>query len=520
MNVKLTLDRFFMMVIPSKKNSTGHDAELKRLIRSLKKMEPQLINPYNDKIRPQIGTSLIELQKACSRFKSVYEQTICSNDKSTEEVSQIELLNKLMKPSSLSVKMFTFKYINEEVVRSESKIENPEDHIFKNRIAFFRGKRIKMIQKAYNENIRLSLLCGFNFEEFINLFEPHLNPETGETTLQSCRGKEALPYLKDLHYIIAGFKLDGQTLHLYKLIASLQSKIELTENNVIKDYAVVQAAVETIFTEENLIKVIKVLSVDPFIELKRYANKKTPLINMGKELAAQFTVDKDSYLKDKTESDLKESVKALFNDIPIFELEGYTSEYSAELRKHQLPGLLYITPMRILKTFLESFYYAYIDENFHEIFKELEFSSEDFKTDILKLHTNLTFVGETIKKFDEDISSPDYWDLGPFFKKSNEGNLTEPDRKEAARLVNQINKRADQIIQSVYQNFSALQKLNDKILLDLHTQESSILSNSLFMSRNKSELIYRYEKGFNEVTKCEEIIAQYTVNIDALKNKL
>ncbi|MBF9014678.1 MULTISPECIES: hypothetical protein [unclassified Oceanispirochaeta] len=37
MNMKLALNRFFLIVLPEKKTGTGHDFELKHLIRSLKK---------------------------------------------------------------------------------------------------------------------------------------------------------------------------------------------------------------------------------------------------------------------------------------------------------------------------------------------------------------------------------------------------------------------------------------------------------------------------------------------------
>ncbi|RDG33768.1 hypothetical protein DV872_02380 [Oceanispirochaeta sp. M1] len=77
-----------------------------------------------------------------------------------------------------------------------------------------------------------------------------------------------------------------------------------------------------------------------------------------------------------------------------------------------------------------------------------------------------------------------------------------------------------EVSQMTLMNFPARQKLNDKILHDIHSQESNILSNSMYMSRNKSEMVFQYEKGFNEVKKCGTIIQRYTVNIEELKKKL
>ena len=223
-----------------------------------------------------------------------------------------------------------------------------------------------------------------------------------------------------------------------------KNKIKLTDDDVIRDYAVIQSSVEKIFSEENLIRVIKVLSSNPFIEMKVYENTNTPFTNLGKELATQCSVDKESYQRDKRERELKESLNELFGDQPIMKMEGYTSQYSAELRKYQLTGFLYITPIRILKTFLEKFYYTHIDETFDSVFREMEFISEDFKADVMRLHTELKFVGESIKKFEEDIISPGFWDIRPYFKKSDEGSLTDSDRSVGTKLINRINKRAEQ----------------------------------------------------------------------------
>lgn len=521
MNMKLAVNRLFMIILPEKKKSIGISTEYKKLVKSVNKMEPQLLNPYNDKIRTQLGKSLLELKEALSQFNSVYKQTICTPDKTRLNIFKLKLLNILMKPSSVSTEMLNFLIIHDEVLKKNNQVANPEDIIFNKRIAYFQSKNIKLAQKAYDTNLQLALLAGFDFDSFINLFQPQLNVESGKTTLKPCKGKDALPYLKDLYYLISEIKTDKKTLQLFNLMITLQDQTQIKQNEVIRIYALIQTINESIFSESNLASIIKVISGDPYIELKKIIYKNNnDLLALGKEITHQYIIDKERFIKEESEHELKKSLQSLFGNIPLETLKGYTSADSAELMKLQLPSYNFITALRILKTFFEKFYFAFMSDTFNEIFNEFEYNSDEFKENIVRHHTSLGLIGASISKFEEDLISPKYWDLNPYFKKYEEATITDKEIKEAVVLVNNVNKNADRIIQLIFQEFTEILSLNDEIIHDIDRMESKILTNSLFMTRNKSEMIYHYKKCVAAIKKCSNILNKYSVNIEDIKSKM
>ena len=169
-------------------------------------------------------------------------------------------------------------------------------------------------------------------------------------------------------------------------------------------------------------------------------------------------------------------------------LNGYNYQTNEKLQKESSFTFTYITPMQVLKTFINTYLSEGIRALLNDIVVEGFFNNPAYKTEFSNCVFSSLEIADNIKEFEDSFNSGQRNDLSTLDSHLKNGHKDQEFMKKLEMMVNSINLEASKIITKETNTLNALFKIIQLMIQDSKKPTSEIISNLkvlMMSSRNR-----------------------------------
>lgn len=365
---------------------------------------------------------------------------------------------------------------------------------------------------------QLTELCKFNFVTPLKTFDtkfdpaqPHLTPSFSAVPPVSLEN-----VFLDLYYIIADFQMTMPVA--YALIALAQildinSMTTANQKKLIDNIKKIEYACHKILNRDVLKSLIQIAKQNPDFEPTSAAYSADSRQKFSTYIQDQYNADEARIKREIKDEKIQVDIETLFPNHQLSTLIGYNDEMNDLLLQNSSVSFSWITPLKILKTFVQHYYPDTLKALLNDIVIEGFFNNPNFKTQFSQTVFGANEVLEKIEAFEASFANS-----APNSSEMLKGYIRDShkDSDFSKKLINQvdnINAEAKHIIQEqVSALFSLYAELGD-LLQDSKKPSCEIVSNLkvlMMSSRNRDNTDF-LENNYSNWKVFFDIMRNYAV---------
>jgi hypothetical protein len=263
------------------------------------------------------------------------------------------------------------------------------------------------------------------------------------------------------------------------------------------------AARKALVAGDRLSDLVRAIRGEPDHEFRSAAFSPPTVESVLRALAADFDAALKAHRSESERQRLAARLKAVFGDRELITFPTYNEQTDARLLAKKLPGLPYAGALVVLDNFRE-FYHRSLYQKFFQAFQmEADFVGPDPKSEFQAHRDGYFSMVETLERFAEDLRSPATSSLAPVLAALEAPFLDARTKQALKKPLDEVNHRADQVIQEAYQTVKRLHHLLEKYLIDLDDPSPQCFSGGAVLRSKHPELVRLMEagaKGFRELS--------------------
>lgn len=360
-------------------------------------------------------------------------------------------------------------------------------------VADLSSNQFKKIDEALSGLRQLNDLCRFNYMTVLQVFDPNFvagdmsyNPNYHDVPIKNLES-----VFEDLYYVIKGLYIQNATLNaiiaLYELFHGSPIRQEKRDilTNATKQIAYI---VNHVISAEKLKRLLCYCKEDEKYTPKEAVYHVTAKEDFEKIIQVRFLADEQRMKTQMNDEFISGEVEKLFGDTPLLTIKGYNADVNTELLPMGMTSFLWILPMQVLKTFLNTFFTENIRTLLNNIIIEGFFANQAYKTEFSTDVYAALNAGESLMEFEKsfDDGQPNSVKVIEDYIQKGRGN---PDfMKRLDTMVKTINTNANSILANEATTLNKLYHHIVDLIIDVKKPSSEIISNLkviLLSSRNK-----------------------------------
>jgi hypothetical protein len=487
------------------------DRRLLRVIaKHLKATSSHLYTPLTGKLTPRFATEIESLQRGMHYFGDLF--ALLGSDRIAHV--QHKIVNLLLQNQRVSLRMMKFDDIKAELERDAGTAAiTPENvqQIFDVRYRAFESIHYTFIHATYRELLQGVALAEFDFESILSVFRREDFAENRRYAARDAAG--ILDSLKDLHYVLSGYTPTPNGLKLLRLLSGIGGvPLEDGEKAIRSHFAIVHGVIQTTVTASFLADTIRMTATAPELVLPSFSTQTSFVEEIRETVKRRFDAQIREYTVAESQKVFHAQIRKLFPDVQLPEVEGYTNSVSSRLVSVELPAFRYITPLRLAHTFDQNYYTTTIKPVLTELAGKIEFSNPDDQVTLDNALRELGLLSSHIKKFSSDITDPQFSRLPALLAAIERDAVAPEDRKRALPYINDVDKRADGMIQASIRNASSVAALLDTTVLDNGAIALETVYNYRSLRASSLELLNEVEKAVTTLKMYNKLMKHFAVN--------
>lgn len=365
---------------------------------------------------------------------------------------------------------------------------------------------------------QLTDICRFNFLSIIHSFDPSyspLNPDK-QPVFAPCIPDTMASSFQDLYYLTASFKISSAMGHALVALVQMEKGDSFSEKDT-SLYLGYLKKINTVFSkflnEENLLKLIRIAKRDPDFIPQKASYKANSRQKFATFMQEKFIADESRIKTEIKDNTISLDLKTLFGGNQMAELNGYAQENSANIQINSTKSYSWITPLQIIKTFLQFYYTESIKALLNDIVIEGFFDNSQLKSEFSAIVFACNESAELIAKFEEKFGRGGDYDSAVLDGYIKDGHKDADFIKKLESTVDNINEEAHQIVQEICAQFFALYKQIAEILVDSKKTKPDAISNIkvLLSSTRNRESSGMLEQQFDMWTTFLNIMKNYAI---------
>ncbi|MCR5698695.1 MAG: DUF5312 domain-containing protein [Treponemataceae bacterium] len=490
--------------------------EFKKIEAELKEIRPEIYK--NTYATPNVGQAFYILYKESNRISKILKNTICSEDAAVaNHFANIlfqtgfkgETRRKFDNLSYDSMKQAFLEGSNKKVTREKLKLD------LEDVLKSIRTEDFRKIENVMCQLDRLNDICNFRYIDLVNMFSPDFNPNLPDQTpaFISVESNKLDTYFMDLLFLISNYEITAaQGRAVVALWQSVTGKYteEKEEEQILASLRKMAYVFNHILTKSNLQLFVQVIKQKTDINFKESTFSSNKLMSYSTRLQRQFTTTVDRIETELQDQRISEDTNALFEEHPLLELEYYNSENSSFFLDVGFPSFLWITPLRILKSFVSLFYSEQIQALLNDIVVEGFFNNPDYKTDFAqKVFAGSETMGK-IKAFEDSFAKGGQFDIAVLRSWAKECSVNPELGKKLAIAIETANSNANKILKSECTVFKQLYNLIQALLEEAHKVNATDITNI--------KLLFNSSRNKDKVVLLEQQYPKWPFFIDIMKN--
>jgi hypothetical protein len=488
--------------------------ELSLLLKDIKKNGPPWYRPFRNVIEAEFAENLAKLRKASINLAALFRLTI-SGDKAAQFRTIDALLAKIMSARNISSDSFSFDAIKPEARAAGGELIAAMDEIFRIRMAVFKSLEVETFRDSYRVALKLASLCDFDFEGLLKSFTKQ---GVAPGAFGPCVADGVVVELADLRFLIDGLIVDETLLSFLLALLPLAGDLNYEAADLEADFRSIALIIKNAIPPDRLAAVARAASGNPAFNLGPSSEEMVdPAGKIAARLEAEYSESKRQFVESQASGDLDRMKRAVFEDRELVPVTGYTKEISGLFAGQGLSPLRYCTALSIAKSFGEYFLLPFIQRSIDATLLGIVFTDQEFRRSFALAHTQCIAVITEIQTLESDHLSPSASRFLPIIQAIEGGHFDGVAKSKAFRSIEDLEKRADRILQAAFTSFMDLHSSIDTLIADLRSRQSKLVSNALHVSQTKPQLLFDLESGSNLLADCVRLLRHFAVDLSEAK---
>lgn len=520
MSVFQALKDFFDSVFRSYSPEVQKKLRLKKIEITLKENPSGIYK--NGLVQPNFAEALRVLYLNTKPVNNVLENTICGNDIPRNKRFEGQLvITGYSKESQELLQSLTYEERKKEVLgssQSNSRVFEDQRRRLERLVHELNTKEFIKLDVVMVKLKQLNDLCNFNFVTPLQSFDNHYNP----LELDSVPNFQALPLavlenvFEDLYYVLEHFDITMSVANAIIALAQLIAPDVLTQdkrNSLLQNLKKIEGVTSHVLTAEVLKNFTILTKNDPDYTPKIANYKATARQDFSQFLQEQVTSEENRIKREIKDETIQSELRELFADKNLVDLNGYNTALSNEIQKNSSVSFIWITPLKVLKNFLQSFFPDELKSLLNNIVIEGFFNNPSYKS---QFSSSVYLACESLNRiqaFEASFARGGEFDealIGSYIKDSHkDGDFL----KKLTSTVDTINVEAKSIIQREVSALNSLYVEMGDLLQDAKKPACEIVSNLkvLMMSSRNRDSTDSFEKQYPLWHIFFEIMKNYAI---------
>jgi len=493
MGILQQLIDFFKSLFAQEKSDMPQRQQLRKLETQLRQMNPPLYK--SGELLPAFGELIFLLYTHTTPlFKLLSFMRASENARIKNRVYDMlietgYMQNDRQKLASLSYEERKRKFEQSNNIQREAESQS---HTLEELIHMLRSPAFVQIETTLKNLEVFYDLCAFNFISFLKAFNPAFDSLNPENTFAPVLIDKTATFLQDLYYITSGLEINASLARALMAISSSgQNEAKLPTDEVVVHVKKIAAILTKFLNGETLKACILIAKDDASFKPDAVFVKSSPLADYASRLRTRFQSEEQRIKVELQDSRLERETKDLFGDTPLLTLASYNEENNKLLKQDSAVSFLWITPMQIVKTFLNRFFEEQVKGLLNDIILEGFFNSPEQKTDFSSTVYACTDSQRILNAFEQSFAKGAKNDINLIIGYMNDGRRDPEFARNLAVMVNNVNAEAKNFVQTQVSYFYDLYRYLLLLSDDAKKSVPEVMSNIKFLftsSRNRSRV--------------------------------
>lgn len=386
----------------------------------------------------------------------------------------------------------------------------------------------KVLKEAQSENFRkidgvliqlkhLFDLCSYDFEEIIHKFNPEFSAVTmtNDGSYREVNLDAAGSLIQDYYFVTAGLKMNSALARAVIALNQLAHGEAAAADNekIIACIKKINAVHTKILTPSVTKGLVLLWRKDPSYQINSTSYTVSASANFARTLKTRFESDENKIKLEIKDRNVAMEQRKLFSGRDLDQVDGYNFQTNEILRKATSFSFDLITPIQILKTFINDFLSEKVQALVEDIVIEGFFNNSQYKSDFSsRVYLVKEFAGE-IKEFEDSFARGGENDVAIIKSHIEDGRKDGDFIKKLGVMVENINRVALKLIQKQVNGIKDLYIALTEIIADSKKSKSDVIGNIkvLFNSSRNRDGVQLLESQFPLWSTFFEIMKNYAI---------
>jgi hypothetical protein len=518
---------FFESIFNKSSPEVQKRIQIKKLEADIRTFQPVLYR--NGNLLPNFGEAVKILSINSKPLDNLFLSTIGGNDIPRRQrfESQLVLTGFTIEEQQ---NIESLLYQNRKTAVQTS--DQPENYIFERQhrildkiIKSLNGDSFKRMDKDITAVHQLADLCKFNFIAVLQMFDNNFSTADilYEPSYQEVPLARVGNTLEDLYYQTAGLNITTAVANAVLALAQLKNNGTLSpqrSRNYTENIKKTAYILTHILPPDHLLALIRVYKENPAYIPKTAEYRESARQNFANRLQQQYHADEQRIKTEIKDQRISSELQRLFNGAPLAVLNGYDNNMNDKLQSNSALAFSWITPLQILKTFLQFYLPESIQSLINDIVVEGFFNNSARKTEFSAVVYAALECQEKIQAFEDSFKHGKQNDVSVLEGYIRDSHKDSDFYGKMETMVEKANNAAQKLVQEETNHLNGLYIDLGELLADAKKPSSEIISNLkvlLMSSRNRDntdmlerqypnwEIFFEIMKNYAIITTIKEI---------------
>ena len=501
-------------------------AEIRKLETELKEVKPVIYK--NGLAHSNLGKVFFVLFNETKVISRILKSTICSEDPAVaNHFSEILIRTGYTGENLSKLDSLSYENLKETLAnsRNRSLTRDTLQRSLDDSIKVLRTPELQKIEKVLIQLDRLNDICNFRYIDVIHLFSPDFNPNMKEQNPVFMNVDVNLleNHFLDLLFLISNYEITAAQARAIVSLARSQSlnyESEKAQEQIVSSLRKIASVFNHVLTKENLQLYLKVIKQDSELTFKEAPFSSNKLSAFSTRLQRQFITTINRIETELQDEQIQNEISALFSGYNFMELEIYNNDNSEFFINMGFPSFLWITPMRILKSFLEYFFTDDIKALLNDIVVEGFFDNPAYKTEFAQKVFACNESKTHFTAFEDSFKKGAEYDIAIMKSFARECGINPELGKRLTTSIEKLNNDAAKLLQTEASAFNQLYTIMVAVFAEAHKVNATDITNikMIFNSSRNRDKVEHLENIFDKWANFLEIMKNY-VSINSITQK-
>ncbi|MCR4789982.1 MAG: DUF5312 family protein [Treponemataceae bacterium] len=490
--------------------------ELKKMENELKEVKPSIYK--NSFATANVGQAFYVLYTESLKISNVLQRTICSDDAAIANHFSNMLIRTGFHDESLT-KLNSLSYNSILDIFSNAKNKGRAREIVQKNLdevgRVLGSPELRKIEKTMSQLDRLNEICNFKYIDLLRMFSPDFNPnmKDQDPVFMDVEIGKLDNYFLDLLFLISNFEITAAQGRAICALASQLGGIfedERQQEKLLSSLRKMAAVFNHILNVENLQLYVKVIKQNTDITFREASFSSNKLSGFATRLQRQVASTIDRVETELQDARIESDTNRLFDTKKVLEIEHYNAETSNFFINLGFPAFLWLTPLKIVKSFIHYYYSEGVQALLNDIVVEGFFNNPGYKSEFAQKVFACTEGITKFSEFEALFEKGNEFDLAVLKSYARECSHNPELGKKLASAIDQANLTANNLLKSECTAFSELYTVLSSVLQEAHKVNATDITNI--------KLLFNSSRNRDNVELLESQFDKWGFFIDIMKN--